>query len=153
MPHDKTGSQSSPGCWWRGLRASGFGLRAQGSGGSSSSSFKILFRPYGQPFPPLFTYSLFFAVRIYPEARITDRLHELRLYLSELLFSQTHSKSFFEPLSDAEEIVNGLCRLKIGRLPPTQMEREIVSKIKTRFDATKSENFKNRAILALALFL
>ena len=94
-----------------------------------------------------------FAVRIYPEARITDRLHELRLYLSELLFSQTHSKSFFEPLSGAEEIVNGLCRLKIGRLPPTQMEREIVSKIKTRFDATKSENFKNRAILALALFL
>jgi hypothetical protein len=94
-----------------------------------------------------------FAVRIYPEERITDRLHELRHYLSENLFSQTSSKALFGPLSHAEEIINGLCRLKIGRLPPTQLEREIVSKIRTRFDATKSEDFKNRAILALALFL
>ena len=94
-----------------------------------------------------------FAVRIYPEARITDRMHELRLYLAETLYSEVQSKTLFEPLSRAEEIINGLCRLKIGRLPPTHKEREIVSKILTRFDSTKSENFKNRAILALALFL
>jgi len=94
-----------------------------------------------------------FAVRIYPEARITDRMHDLRLYLAETLYSQAQSKALFEPLSRAEEIINGLCRLKIGRLPPTQKEREIVSKIRNRFDSTKSENFKNRAILALALFL
>ena len=94
-----------------------------------------------------------FAVRIFPEARITDRMHEVRLYLAETLFSQAQSKTLFEPLSRAEDIINGLCRLKIGRLPATQKEREMVSKIRTRFDSSKSESFKNRAILALALFL
>jgi glycosyltransferase involved in cell wall biosynthesis len=94
-----------------------------------------------------------FAVRVFPEARITDRMHELRHYLASTLYSQAESKALFEPLSRAEEIINGLCRLKIGRLSPTQKEREIVSKIRSRFDSSKSENFKNRAILALALFL
>ena len=94
-----------------------------------------------------------FAVRVFPEARITDRMHELRHYLAATLYSQAESKVLFEPLSRAEEIINGLCRLKIGRLSPTQKEREIVSKIRSQFDSSKSENFKNRAILALALFL
>lgn len=94
-----------------------------------------------------------FAVRVFPEARITDRMHELRHFLAATLYSQAESKALFEPLSRAEEIINGLCRMKIGRLPPTQKEREIVSKIRNRFDSSKSENFKNRAILALALFL
>lgn len=94
-----------------------------------------------------------FAVRIFPEARITDRMHELRYYLAATLYSQAESKALFEPLSRAEEIINGLCRLKIGRLSPTHKEREIVSKIRNRFDSSKSEGFKNRAILALALFL
>lgn len=94
-----------------------------------------------------------FAVRVFPEARITDRMHELRLYLAVTLYSQAQSKVLFEPLSRAEEIINGLCRLKIGRLPATQKEREVVAKIRTRFDSTKYESFKNRAILALALFI
>ena len=94
-----------------------------------------------------------FAVRIYPEARITEKLHEVRHYLSETLYSQKESKAVFEPLSRAEDIINGLCRLKIGRLPATQKEREIVVKIRDRFDKSKSEAFKNRAILALALYL
>lgn len=94
-----------------------------------------------------------FAVRVFPEARMTDRMHELRLYLAETLYSQAQSKALFEPLSRAEEIINGLCRIKIGRLPATQKEREIVSKIRSRFDSTKYESFKNRAVLALALFL
>ena len=94
-----------------------------------------------------------FAVRIYPEARITEKLHEVRHYLSATLYSQKESKAVFEPLSRAEDIINGLCRLKIGRLPATQKEREIVVKIRDRFDKSKSEAFKNRAILALALFL
>ena len=93
-----------------------------------------------------------FAVRIFPEARITDKLHEVRLYLATALYSQKESKALFEPLSRAEEIINGLCRIKIGRLPPTQKEREIVAKIKDGFDLSDSEAFKNRAILALALF-
>ena len=94
-----------------------------------------------------------FAVRIYPEARITEKLHEVRHYLSATLYSQKESKAVFEPLSRAEDIINGLCRLKIGRLPATQKEREIVVKIRDRFDKSKSEAFKNRAILALALYL
>ena len=94
-----------------------------------------------------------FAVRIYPEARITDKLHEVRHYLSATLYSQKESKAVFEPLSRAEDIINGLCRLKIGRLPATQKEREIVAKIRYRFDKSQSEDVKNRAILALALFL
>jgi hypothetical protein len=94
-----------------------------------------------------------FAVRIFPEARITDHLHELRYYLAETLCSQAESKALFEPLSRAEEIINGLCRIKVGRLSPTQKEREIISNISIRFASSKSENFKNRAILALALFL
>ena len=94
-----------------------------------------------------------FAVRIYPEARITEKLHEVRHFLSATLYSQRESKAVFEPLSRAEEIINGLCRLKIGRLPPTQQEREIVAKIRDRFDKSQSEAFKNRAVLALALFL
>jgi hypothetical protein len=94
-----------------------------------------------------------FAVRVFPEARITDHMHELRYYLAATLYSEEESKALFEPLPRAEEIINGLCRVKIGRLSPTQKEREIVSKIKNRFDSSKSENFKNRAILAFALFL
>ena len=94
-----------------------------------------------------------FAVRIYPEARITEKLHEVRYYLSATLYSQKESKAVFEPLSRAEDIINGLCRLKIGRLPATQKEREIVAKIRDRFDQSQSEDVKNRAILALALFL
>ncbi|PPR60930.1 MAG: hypothetical protein CFH10_01337 [Alphaproteobacteria bacterium MarineAlpha4_Bin2] len=94
-----------------------------------------------------------FAVRIFPEARITERLHEIRLYLATTLCSQRASKALFEPLSRAEEIINGLCRMKIGRLPPAQQEREIVAKLREHFDASESQNFKNRAILALALFI
>ena len=94
-----------------------------------------------------------FAVRIFPEARITEKLHEVRLYLAATLYSQKASKALFEPLSRAEEIINGLCRMKIGRLPPAQQEREIVAKIRERFNASESGSFKNRAILALALFI
>ena len=78
---------------------------------------------------------------------------QVRQYLSATLYSQKESMVIFEPLSRAEDIINGLCRLKIGRLPATQKEREIVAKIRDRFDKSKSEVFKNRAILALALFL
>ena len=61
-----------------------------------------------------------FAFRVFPEARITDRMRELRHYLAATLYSQAESKALFEPLSRAEEIINGFCRLKIGLPSPTQ---------------------------------
>jgi glycosyltransferase involved in cell wall biosynthesis len=94
-----------------------------------------------------------FAAQLFTEARITDHLHELRYYLAATLYSQAESKALFDPLSRAEEIMNGLYRIKIGQLSLTQKEREIISMIRNRFDLSKSENFKNRAVLALALFL
>lgn len=94
-----------------------------------------------------------YAVRVYPEARITDKMHGLRLFLARTLLSDTESRTLFEPLSRAEEIINGLSRMRIGRLPATQAEREIVKQLRTRFDKTKAPSFRNRAVLALALFV
>lgn len=94
-----------------------------------------------------------FAVRVFPEARITEKLHALRLYLAKALSSDNESKTLFEPLSRAEEIINGLGRMKIGRLKATQAERAIVDEVRTRFEKTKSQAVRNRAVLALSLFV
>ena len=94
-----------------------------------------------------------FAVRVFPESRITEKLHELRLYLAKALSSDGESKLLFEPLSRAEEIINGLGRMKIGRLPATQAEREMVKQFRMRFEKSRSQGFKNRALLALTMFV
>ena len=80
------------------------------------------------------------------------RSFTVRHYLSATLYSQKESMVIFEPLSRAEDIINGLCRLKIGRLPATQKEREIVAKIRDRFDESKSEAFRTGRYLRSPCF-
>ena len=92
------------------------------------------------------------ATQIFPNERIPKQLHDIRLFVTDTLFSD-EADAIFEPLSRAEEIINALCRIRIGSLPPSDIERSRIQQIRQTWESTDSTSYHNKAVMALALFV
>jgi hypothetical protein len=92
------------------------------------------------------------ATQIFPNERIPEQLHDIRLFVMDTLFSD-EADEIFEPLSRAEEIINTLCRIRIGSLPPSDIERNRIQQIRQTWESTDSTSYHNKAVMALALFV
>ena len=94
-----------------------------------------------------------FASRIFPGGQVLDRFRALRALLAET-FLALHSVSLTDPsVQTLVEIVNMLCRMRIGNIPMTREDRARVRQVETVWETDTSATAQSKVSMVSALYL
>jgi len=94
-----------------------------------------------------------FASRLFPSARIVDRFREMRSALADAVM-RLPSLSSTDPFAqNLVGTINVLCRMRIGNIPMTKEDRDIVRQLDDMWDRDKKTGVQNKVAIVSAMYL
>lgn len=94
-----------------------------------------------------------FATRLFPAGNVLDRFRSLRASLVETVMALGAVPSTDPFIQDLVSIINVLCRMRIGSIPMSDEDQDIVRRLEQIWDSDRSTNAQNKVALVSALYL
>ena len=94
-----------------------------------------------------------FASRIFPSENMLERFRALRTGLAETVLGLGSTASIDPYVQNLIGIINVLCRMRIGNIPLTKEDRDIVHRMDDMWDNDKSVEAQNKLAIVSAMYL
>ena len=94
-----------------------------------------------------------FASRMFPSENMLERFRTLRTGLAETVLGLGSTASIDPYVQNLIGIINVLCRMRIGNIPLTKEDRDIVHRMDDMWDNDKSVEAQNKLAIVSAMYL
>lgn len=94
-----------------------------------------------------------FAARLFPSAHIVERFREMRTALADAVMRLPVLSSTDPVAQNLVGTINVLCRMRIGNIPMTRDDRDIVRQLEDMWDRDQKVGAQNKVAIVSAMYL
>lgn len=94
-----------------------------------------------------------FASRILPQEKIGERMRTLRRRFATFLMTGTGEGYGGLPMAMLVDMINILCRIGLGKMPPAKDEVETLTRLSGAWEGAATNDRRNRLLMAMALYV
>ena len=94
-----------------------------------------------------------FAARLFPDEHMLDHFREMRTALADAVMRMPVLSSTDPFAQNLVGTINVLCRMRIGNIPMTKEDRDIVRQLEVIWDRDKKPGAQNKVAIVSAMYL